>query len=254
MFFVVILTVCDFPRSLKSSPLPTPYPPGDALPTLNADLCGLFDLDGSLLDSEGHKDEAHREAVSCFGGSLPDHFVRPVGASFETSCLTAINAAGLDLTFPDYATTYREIYRECRRGQVLVPGARRLLKTLRDFDVRKALVTSSTEQDMLHAITTTGIEHYFAAKVSANDVQRHKPHPEPYLLSMAHLGATPRHCFALEDTETGVASAAAAGVRVCAVRHRHNQGHDFSRAFAVLDSLEDTDYVVQMLLAAAGRL
>jgi beta-phosphoglucomutase-like phosphatase (HAD superfamily) len=59
--------------------------------------------------------------------------------------------------------------------------------------------------------------HHFALSVAGDEVTRTKPHPDPYLLAAAGLGADPARCAVVEDTATGVAAAEAAGCRVVAV-------------------------------------
>lgn len=221
-------------------------------PPVHPTVCGLFDLDGSLVASEGHKSHAHRLTVQKFGGRLPDDFVPPVGSSFALSCRAAMHAGALRIDPNEYCAAYQQEYRGLMRTLTPVPGAIPLLRALRMRLVRCALVTSSRRDELRETIVTTRIWEYFQASVSADDVARVKPDPAPYLKALAALDARPEHCFVLEDTQPGVEAARSAGINVCAVRHAWNTGHDFSRAFAVFDNLEDTPRVLTTLLAAAG--
>ena len=72
-------------------------------------------------------------------------------------------------------------------------------------------------------------------------VEHKKPAPEIYLLAVSRLGLIPADCIAFEDSQSGIAAAAAAGLATVAVPHAMSIDHDFSRADVVLNSLEDVD-------------
>jgi HAD superfamily hydrolase (TIGR01509 family) len=102
------------------------------------------------------------------------------------------------------------------RGVPLMPGATRLLAELVAHEVPTALVSASHRRIIDRVLQSIGHEH-FALTLAGDEVARTKPHPDPYLLATAKLGADPARCAAVEDTVTGVASAEAAGCRVVAV-------------------------------------
>jgi HAD superfamily hydrolase (TIGR01509 family) len=100
------------------------------------------------------------------------------------------------------------------------PGAVELLTAVRGAGVPTALVTMSyrpiTEalHDALHDAFPRGA---FDVVVTGEQVTHGKPHPEPYLTAAARLGLDPADCIAIEDSETGARSAAAAGAQVIVV-------------------------------------
>jgi HAD superfamily hydrolase (TIGR01509 family) len=100
-------------------------------------------------------------------------------------------------------------------GVPVRPGARELLAEVAAAGLPCALVTGSERRFMDAVLARTGLR--FDALVCAEDVSVTKPDPEPYLLAAKLLGTDPAHCFALEDSPNGVASAEAAGCRVIAV-------------------------------------
>jgi HAD superfamily hydrolase (TIGR01509 family) len=98
-----------------------------------------------------------------------------------------------------------------RRGPVeWMPGAQRLLAEVAAAGVPRALVSSSRRPVVDAVLDAVGRE-LLPVTVSGDDVQRTKPHPDPYLLAARRLGVDPRACVALEDSATGAASARAAG-------------------------------------------
>jgi HAD superfamily hydrolase (TIGR01509 family) len=102
------------------------------------------------------------------------------------------------------------------RALPLMPGAARLLAELSAHEIPTALVSASHRRIIDRVLTLLGA-HHFALSVAGDEVTRTKPHPDPYLLAAAGLGADPARCAVVEDTATGVAAAEAAGCRVVAV-------------------------------------
>jgi HAD superfamily hydrolase (TIGR01509 family) len=101
-------------------------------------------------------------------------------------------------------------------GVPVMPGASELLDALRDEGVPVALVTSSLRPIADAVLKSVGRER-FDLVVTADDVTRTKPDPEPYLTAARRLGAEPVRCVVLEDSPNGVAAATAAGCAVVAV-------------------------------------
>ena len=102
------------------------------------------------------------------------------------------------------------------QGRVVVrPGARELLAEVAAAGVPHALVTGSQRPFTEAVLASTGFR--FPVTVTADDVTRTKPDPEPYLLAAKLLDADPGQCVALEDSPNGIASATGAGCRVVAV-------------------------------------
>lgn len=97
-----------------------------------------------------------------------------------------------------------------------MPGAGELLDALRDEGVPVALVTSSLPEIADAVLKSVGRDR-FDAIVTAGDVLRPKPDPEPYLTAARLLGVRPVRSVVLEDSPTGVAAATAAGCAVVAV-------------------------------------
>ena len=96
------------------------------------------------------------------------------------------------------------------------PGAAELLASVHTAGVPMALVTATRRHLVEVALQTIGRSH-FDAVVCGDEVDETKPHPLPYLTAAKLLGVDIRHCVAIEDSPTGVASAAAAGAAVLAV-------------------------------------
>ncbi|MEX0747938.1 MAG: HAD family phosphatase, partial [Rhodothermales bacterium] len=92
----------------------------------------------------------------------------------------------------------------------LIPGALSFIQ--RAYRVFKlALTTSSVRQDQRIAFDRFDLDQYFEAIVTAEDIKRSKPHPEPYLITAGRLGVDSGRCLVVEDSLNGVRSGVAAG-------------------------------------------
>lgn len=178
----------------------------------------LFDMDGTLLDSEKLWDVALEDLASALGGDLsPRARQRMVGSSLARSIAIMHDDLGIDADPQSSGAYLTERAAELfRTALVWKPGARALLHAVHDAGVPAALVTSTNRPLTEIALDTLGRE-LFAASVCGDEVVRPKPHPEPYLTAAALIGASPEQCVAIEDSPLGIAAAEAAGCVVLAV-------------------------------------
>nr|WP_277349754.1 HAD family hydrolase [Planosporangium thailandense] len=179
----------------------------------------MFDMDGTLVDSEKVWDVGLRELAHRYGGELSVAArTRMVGTSMSES---------MDILHIDIAQPWRDVEasvtwledRVCKlfaEGLIWRPGARELLADVRAAGIPTALVTATRRRLVDVALETIGA-HNFDVVVCGDEVGNAKPHPEPYLTAAAKLGAQAARCVAIEDSPTGVASAKAAGCLVVAV-------------------------------------
>ncbi|MEU8486238.1 HAD family phosphatase [Streptomyces sp. NPDC048641] len=178
----------------------------------------LLDMDGTLVDTEGFWWDAE---VAVFGslGHVLDEAWREVvvGGPMTRSAGFLIEVTGADITLPELTVLLNDGFEErISRTLPLMPGAARLLAELAAHEVPTALVSASHRRIIDRVLSSLGPE-YFALSVAGDEVERTKPHPDPYLLAAAGLGADPARCAVIEDTATGVAAAEAAGCHVVAV-------------------------------------
>lgn len=180
----------------------------------------LFDMDGTLVDTEPYWIEAEYRLVRSFGGRWTDEDAHQlVGNALLTSATYIRDVGGVPLEPEQIIDRLQDDVSTALRGSVpWRPGARELLAALGADGVPCALVTMSYSvlADDLVAQLPAGT---FAAVVTGDQVTDGKPHPEPYLTACARLGVEPTSCVAIEDSPTGVASAEAAGCVTVAVPH-----------------------------------
>jgi len=179
----------------------------------------LFDMDGTLVDSEKVWDVGLVELAQRYGGTLSAAArTRMVGTSMTESMTILHDDIGQPWRDPQASVTWLEERMRDLFGAGLIwrPGAAELLAGLRAAGVPMALVTATRRHLVDVALETIG-RSSFDAVVAGDEVDETKPHPLPYLTAAALLGVDVRRCVAIEDSPTGVASALAAGAVVLAV-------------------------------------
>lgn len=199
----------------------------------------LWDHDGVLVDSEPWFFEATRRTlfeldIEVMRERWLDVQARGLGLGHVSE---AIARAGLDMA--EIRRVRDDLYeRLLRENPVLIDGALDVLGQVGQHR-RMGLVTTSLRRfvDQLHGESTL-LEH-FDCVITAEDCDRHKPHPQPYLRAMSMLGASPTRTVAVEDSPRGLASAVAAGLRCFVVRNGFMDGCAFEGAHAIIDDIRE---------------
>jgi HAD superfamily hydrolase (TIGR01509 family) len=178
----------------------------------------LFDMDGLLVDTEPLWFETEAEVMARLGGPWNKEDQEALlGGSMDNTVGYLLARATRPAPPADVARWMLDgMLKRATEGRVIVrPGARELLAQVAAAEIPYALVTSS-EREFAEAVLA-GAGFRFPVTVTADDVTRTKPDPEPYQLAAKLLDAPPENCVALEDSPNGVASATAAGCNVIAV-------------------------------------
>jgi HAD superfamily hydrolase (TIGR01509 family) len=212
----------------------------------------LWDNDGVLVDSEPLFFQATREVLAGYGIALDEeryvHFSMREGRSLFD--LVAERGVG------DEEIRAQRERRDARYAALLGEGVRVL------EGVREALAALSGRLPMA-IVTASGREHFeliheplgllahFEFVLASGDYPRHKPHPDGYLAAASRLGLDPAECLVVEDSERGLRSALAAGMRCVVVPGGFSRGGDFAGAWRVLDSAHEVPTVFEVLVGGA---
>jgi HAD superfamily hydrolase (TIGR01509 family) len=178
----------------------------------------LFDMDGLLVDTEPLWFETEAEVMARLGAAwTAADQEQLLGGSMQRTVAYLLGKATRPAAPATVARWMTDgMLRRADEGRIGVrPGARELLHEVTAAAIPHALVTSSQRPFADAVLRGTGFR--FPVVVTAEDVTKTKPDPEPYALAAKLLGADPASCVALEDSPNGVASATAAGCHVIAV-------------------------------------
>lgn len=178
----------------------------------------LWDMDGTLIDSEHHWLSSEQELARQHGVIWTEEDgLDLVGMSLFESSKVIKSKLGSDLE-PDQIIEQLTAMVTAKLASHLPwrPGAIELLRELKDAGVKTALVTMSMRTMALRVSEAIGFKA-FDVVVAGDDVQFGKPHPEPYLKAAALLGVDPSYCVAFEDSKTGLTSAELAGTKAIGI-------------------------------------
>jgi HAD superfamily hydrolase (TIGR01509 family) len=180
----------------------------------------LWDMDGTLVDTEPYWIDAEFDIVEMHGGTWShDHAKALVGSDLLDSGAYIREHGGVDRSPAEIVEMLLDrVVARVRAEVPWRPGARELLGAVRGAGVDTALVTMSWKRfsdEVVNCLPSGS----FTVSVTGDEVVRGKPHPEPYLLAAERLGVRADQCVAIEDSPTGVRSALAAGCRVIGVPH-----------------------------------
>ncbi|MES1172450.1 MAG: HAD family phosphatase, partial [Bacteroidota bacterium] len=189
-------------------------PPGP----FTAPAAVLFDLDGTLVDSERENVESVVLACRRLGVELAaDERRFIIGHSWNEIHALIAERHGIGLSMDDLIA--RAVHEKqallAVTGHRALPGA---VETVRRLAARcpLAIASGASRVEVRDAVQGIGITSYFRVLLGAEDYARGKPAPDAYLLAMKHLGvaATPGRCIVIEDATPGILAGRAAGARV----------------------------------------
>lgn len=199
----------------------------------------VFDLDGLLLDTEVLWQRAEARLFERHGAEFTfDDKLTVMGtsAAFTGEFFARRLGYGADQAAPLIREVTELMHEELQAQVEARPGAIELVQRLRGR-VPLGLASNSPRLLVDAALKSAGFADAFDAVVSSDDVARHKPAPDLYLLVCERLGVDPAETLALEDTTSGIAAAKAAGLTCIAVPQFAET--DVSDADRVIDSLEE---------------
>jgi pseudouridine 5'-phosphatase len=201
----------------------------------------IFDLDGTLLDTEPLYTQASAAVASRFGKSYgPDLKRQVMGGGAIAGGRIVVAALGLPISPEQYVHEREQILLDLFLNVAPMPGAERLVERLFARGIPLAIGTSSSRSLCELKLEKQAFRSRFSAIVCSDDpgVRSAKPAPDIFLEAARRLGADPARCLVFEDTPKGVEAALAAGMLVVAVPDAQLRTEQFPGAHRILESLE----------------
>ena len=207
----------------------------------------VFDLDGVILDSEQVWDEVREELARERGGTWSDRAQRDMMGMSSLEWSRYMHDV-VGVPDPPDEINREVVRRMLDRYAERLPSIDGAVNAVRRIAQRwpLGLASSSNRQIIDRALEVSGLAPLFRVTVSSEEVARGKPAPDVYLEAARRLGVDAARCAAIEDSENGIRSAHAAGMRVIAIPNRRYPPDDdaLSLADATLDSVEQLDVSV----------
>ncbi len=200
----------------------------------------IFDLDGVLADTEHVHLEASRRVIE--PSELPlDQYVQFVGGGWTEYVEWIERTYGIPRD--DFGARYTPAIVEALRfgPTPTMAGADAVVRAVIRRNLRIAVAWMSKREWVEPTLEAIGLRSLFPLVVTLEDIEQPKPDPEIYLHAAALLGVAPEACIAIEDSVHGVASAAAAGMRVVQIRQASIPSDPQPGADVVIESFRDFD-------------
>ena len=196
----------------------------------------IFDLDGTIIESEEIKAECHYSVITHYKGIIDKQFYENcIGNSFKNVASSFLKEAHLNVPFEDYKSLYNKYYQE-RIKSITKPidGFYNFLEFLDRQKIKIGLVTSSDKWMVTEILTNLNIINSFDIIIAKEDVKQEKPSPEPYIKAKQGLNVDKSIVF--EDTTAGFVSARGITEFVYGIKHKYNLKQDFNLAKGVYDN------------------
>jgi beta-phosphoglucomutase family hydrolase len=201
----------------------------------------IFDWDGVIINSAEHHERSWERMALEIGKPLPEgHFKAGFGMKNEVIIPEMLKWTSDPDEVRRLSLRKEALYREVvvERGIVALPGVETWLRTLRDAGIPCVIASSTHRENITTTLGVLGLESFFAAMVTAEDVKRGKPDPEVFLRAAEKIGVRPEGGIVFEDALVGVAAAHAAGMRVVAVTTTNTRAA-LAKADWIVDQLDE---------------
>jgi HAD superfamily hydrolase (TIGR01509 family) len=201
----------------------------------------VFDMDGTLTDSEPVFHAAVNDILARYGKHVPiEDYGRFIGMETPPMWTQMIALQQLPATLHEILAAYEPVLMErLRQPRPALPGARELVVTLRERGVPVALCTASYKRWVDAILPSAGLDGLFDVLSTCDMVTETKPLPQPYVLAAEKLGLRPAQCVAIEDSSNGLTSALAAGMHVVQLRATGTAAVPMAGVARVISSLHD---------------
>ena len=174
----------------------------------------IFDMDGLMFDTERLARDAWRRAMADHGYSLDDDvYLSVVGRTVDGACRAFVDAFGPGLPIAQIEAAKARYLREMLEpSPPLKHGLFALLEGIEQLGLPMAVASATARAEVERRLVNAGLLQRFGAIAGGDEVTHGKPAPDLFVLAAARLGANPRDCVVLEDSEAGIKAAAAAGM------------------------------------------
>lgn len=209
----------------------------------------IFDFDGVIIDSEGLHLKAFNQALAPYNINISteDYFAEYLGLSdrdlfnaFLENNLLHSDSNILDKLLEQKTIAFENIINECKA----IPGVREFLEMLKQNDIPMAICSGALLKEITTVLNTNNLARFFEVIVSAEQVQKGKPHPDGFELTLKKLNKLknqniqPTECIAIEDSHWGLEAADAAGIHTIAITISY-PAESLKPAEKIINSLTD---------------
>lgn len=203
----------------------------------------IFDMDGVLIDSLSPNLKGHQAALKHFGADVT---LKDIEEDMHMSMQDKITKwkykYGVKVNEKDYIEKAVEEQLKFLHNLEVKQEIKDLLIALKENKVKTAIATNSPLSKTKAMLTKLKIAKYFDVIVTSEDVTKHKPNPEMFLLAATRLNIMPERCVVFEDAGTGVLAATAAGMKAVGVQTEFNTKEELKHADVIIKNFKEINY------------
>lgn len=201
----------------------------------------LFDLDGTLVDSEKIKGKALVETIRLFGGEVDVSTYKTVmGERWEFVANHFFSIAKIKPEIEDFNSAFKLVYQELLLKELNPnPNVVELLIKLKAQRKILGVVSSASGWMVNQVLSQLELSDFFEFVITKEQVTRHKPDPEAYLLALKMLSLPSSEVLIFEDSNAGLKAARNANCDSVAFKHEFNSNHDLSLAIQIISDFNE---------------
>ena len=201
----------------------------------------LFDLDGTLVDSEKLKGKALAETCSLFGGTVDVKVYKTVmGERWLNVTSHFFTMAKIEPDIEEFNAEFKKIYQELLLNELTPnPNVVELLFKLKALRKKMGVVSSGADWMVDQVLSQLELSEFFDIVISKEQVKKLKPDPEAYLLALEKLGLPSSEVLIFEDSNSGLIAARNANCDSVAFKHEFNANHDLSLAIQTISDFNE---------------
>ena len=219
----------------------------------------IFDMDGVIIDSEPmHYKVFMQYSKEALGLEIASEEYNTFIGSTNTHIFTFLkDKYNLKQEISDMVKKYDKKIEEflLSSNETIAPidGVDVLVSQLYKEKLKLAVASSSAKSRIDIVIDMFGMDKYFSAKISGQQVKQSKPAPDIFLLAAKTLGLAPEECVIIEDSKNGVAAAKAAGMKCIGYNNPNSGNQDISRADRIIDNFAQINQDVNEIFLMDGE-
>ncbi|MBI2431003.1 MAG: HAD family phosphatase [Candidatus Levybacteria bacterium] len=203
----------------------------------------IFDMDGTIVDTtKTHDYPTWKQVIEEHGGSLSfDTFRSILGKKADEllhDLAPHLTPKQIQQTAQKKDMLFSKSLKE--KGLKITSGFGELLKRLKDTGYKVALATGARKSKVEIILKHVPLHKYFPVIITADDVERGKPHPELFLKAAKKLDVKPQECLVIEDANNGIQAAKNADMKCIAITTTHKRG-ELKNADRIIDSFDELD-------------
>lgn len=196
----------------------------------------IFDLDGTLVDSENHHFASMSAAALSMGCELSEDLASRLSGLSSEACYALLQReTQLSGSCGNFVDAKHRYYLDRSSSLAIRAGAREALTYVTRGSIPFAIASNSSRAVVDTNLAAIGMDPTKVISVSRDDVELGKPNPDPFLKAAALLGVAPRSCVAVEDSVPGAIAAHAAGMQVIGWPEPHRCQTSFPRGTRIAD-------------------